>query len=180
MPKIFNLRTDPYERADVTSNTYYDWLLDHVFLLVPAQDYVGKFLHDIQGISPAPEGRQLQPRRGDSQNAGTHPLLTQPNRIGGRPYGFSSGRPCRLGRTVEWQQSPTDRARRDRSATFWCATSRKTTVIVIDVMALIIGTAEAFFTGPRAALAPGTSLALAINAAQERIFNAIDGNCSSR
>ena len=44
VPKIFNLRTDPYERADITSNTYYDWLLDHAFLLVPAQDYVGKFL----------------------------------------------------------------------------------------------------------------------------------------
>ena len=44
VPKIFNLRLDPYERADITSNTYYDWLLDHVFLLVPAQDYVGKFL----------------------------------------------------------------------------------------------------------------------------------------
>lgn len=44
VPKIFNLRTDPYERADITSNTYYDWLLDHVFLLVPAQDYVGQFL----------------------------------------------------------------------------------------------------------------------------------------
>jgi arylsulfatase A-like enzyme len=44
VPKIFNLRTDPYERADVTSNTYYDWLIDHVFLLVPAQDYVGHFL----------------------------------------------------------------------------------------------------------------------------------------
>jgi len=44
VPKIFNLRTDPYERADVTSNTYYDWVMDHVFLLVPAQDYVGKFL----------------------------------------------------------------------------------------------------------------------------------------
>jgi arylsulfatase len=28
----------------VTSNTYYDWLIDHVFLLVPAQDYVGAFL----------------------------------------------------------------------------------------------------------------------------------------
>jgi arylsulfatase len=37
IPKIFNLRTDPYERADQTSNTYYDWLLDHAFLLVPAQ-----------------------------------------------------------------------------------------------------------------------------------------------
>jgi arylsulfatase len=44
VPKIFNLRLDPYERADITSNTYYDWLLDHAFLLVPAQDYVGKFL----------------------------------------------------------------------------------------------------------------------------------------
>ena len=44
VPKIFNLRLDPYERADVTSNTYHDWVLDHVFLLVPAQDYVGKFL----------------------------------------------------------------------------------------------------------------------------------------
>jgi arylsulfatase A-like enzyme len=44
MPKIFNLRTDPYERADVTSNTYYDWIFDHAFLLVPAQDYVGQFL----------------------------------------------------------------------------------------------------------------------------------------
>ncbi|WP_404309598.1 arylsulfatase [Neorhodopirellula lusitana] len=44
VPKIFNLRGDPYERADITSNTYYDWLLDRVFLLVPAQDYVGKFL----------------------------------------------------------------------------------------------------------------------------------------
>ena len=44
VPKIFNLRTDPYERADITSNTYYDWLLDHIYLLVPAQDYVGQFL----------------------------------------------------------------------------------------------------------------------------------------
>jgi arylsulfatase len=44
VPKIFNLRTDPYERADITSNTYYDWLLDHAFQLVPAQAYVGQFL----------------------------------------------------------------------------------------------------------------------------------------
>jgi arylsulfatase A-like enzyme len=44
VPKIFNLRTDPYERADITSNTYFDWLLDHAFQLVPAQDIVGQFL----------------------------------------------------------------------------------------------------------------------------------------
>lgn len=42
IPKIFNLRTDPYERADITSNTYR--LLDHAFQLVPAQAYVGQFL----------------------------------------------------------------------------------------------------------------------------------------
>ncbi|MEM6689255.1 MAG: arylsulfatase [Planctomycetota bacterium] len=52
VPKIFNLRTDPYERADITSNTYYDWLIDRVFLLVPAQDYVGEFLKTFQDFPP--------------------------------------------------------------------------------------------------------------------------------
>jgi hypothetical protein len=33
VPKLFNLRTDPFERADVTSNTYYDWLLDNDYLV---------------------------------------------------------------------------------------------------------------------------------------------------
>jgi arylsulfatase len=44
VPLLFNLRRDPYERAQITSNTYYDWLMDHVFLFVPAQDYVANFL----------------------------------------------------------------------------------------------------------------------------------------
>ena len=44
VPKVFNLRTDPFERADITSVTYYDWLVDHAFLMVPAQAYVGEFL----------------------------------------------------------------------------------------------------------------------------------------
>lgn len=44
VPLIFNLRRDPYERAQKTSNTYYDWLIDRVYLLVPAQAYVGNFL----------------------------------------------------------------------------------------------------------------------------------------
>jgi arylsulfatase len=52
VPKIFNLRTDPYERADITSNTYYDWLIDHIFLLVPAQDYVGQFLATLKDYPP--------------------------------------------------------------------------------------------------------------------------------
>ncbi len=44
LPKLYNLRTDPYERADITSNTYYDWVLDHAFVFVPAQAYVAQFL----------------------------------------------------------------------------------------------------------------------------------------
>jgi arylsulfatase len=44
VPLIFNLRRDPYERASITSNTYYDWLIDRAYLLVPAQTYVGGFL----------------------------------------------------------------------------------------------------------------------------------------
>ncbi|MEM7304838.1 MAG: arylsulfatase [Pseudomonadota bacterium] len=52
IPLIFNLRRDPFERANITSNTYYDWLLDHAFLLVPAQDYVGEFLVTFQDYPP--------------------------------------------------------------------------------------------------------------------------------
>ena len=44
VPKLFNLRTDPYERADITSNTYYDWFLDHAFVMPAAQAYVANFL----------------------------------------------------------------------------------------------------------------------------------------
>ena len=43
-PKIFNLRLDPYERADITSNTYWDWVLSRAYLLVPAQSFVADML----------------------------------------------------------------------------------------------------------------------------------------
>ncbi len=52
VPLIFNLRRDPYERSQLTSNTYYDWLIDRVYLLVPAQEYVGKFLQTFQEYPP--------------------------------------------------------------------------------------------------------------------------------
>jgi len=52
VPLIFNLRRDPYENATITSNTYYDWMLDHVFLLIPAQDIVAKFLMTFKDFPP--------------------------------------------------------------------------------------------------------------------------------
>ncbi|NQT77089.1 MAG: arylsulfatase [Bacteroidetes bacterium] len=52
VPLIYNLRRDPYEFATITSNTYYDWQLNHVFLLIPAQDIVGEFLMTFKDYPP--------------------------------------------------------------------------------------------------------------------------------
>ena len=43
-PKLFNLRSDPFETADHEGMDYDRWRMEHAFLLVPAQQYVGKFL----------------------------------------------------------------------------------------------------------------------------------------
>lgn len=53
LPKLFNLRTDPFERADITSNTYYDWLLDHAFILFAAQGIVTEFIEMFKEFPPA-------------------------------------------------------------------------------------------------------------------------------
>jgi arylsulfatase len=52
VPKIFNLRTDPYEFADITSNTYWDWMLDHAYVLVPTQAIVAEFLETFKEFPP--------------------------------------------------------------------------------------------------------------------------------
>jgi arylsulfatase A-like enzyme len=52
VPKIFNLRTDPFERADITSNTYYDWLIDHIPLVLASQAIVTQFLETFKEFPP--------------------------------------------------------------------------------------------------------------------------------
>jgi arylsulfatase len=52
LPKIFNLRTDPFERADVTSNTYYDWFLDHDFIALAGNIVVEPFLATFKEFPP--------------------------------------------------------------------------------------------------------------------------------
>jgi arylsulfatase len=52
VPWLFNLRTDPYEHATITSNTYWDWYFDHVYLLVPMQAYVAQFLQTFRDYPP--------------------------------------------------------------------------------------------------------------------------------
>lgn len=48
MPKMFNLRTDPYEFADVTSNSYYDWFLHNAYFIFVAQEAAAKFAQTFQ------------------------------------------------------------------------------------------------------------------------------------
>jgi len=52
VPKLFNLRTDPFERADITSNTYYDWFLYHDYIVLAAQAIVTPFLATFKDFPP--------------------------------------------------------------------------------------------------------------------------------
>ena len=51
-PKLLNLRTDPYEFAPVTSNTYYQWMFENAFLVMTASEVVGKFLDTFKDFPP--------------------------------------------------------------------------------------------------------------------------------
>jgi arylsulfatase len=52
VPKLFNLRTDPFERADITSNTYFDWMLDNAILALTAAALVTQFLETFEEFPP--------------------------------------------------------------------------------------------------------------------------------
>ncbi len=51
-PKIFNLRADPFERADHESIGYARWRIDRLYALMPAQTYVGNFLSTFKEYPP--------------------------------------------------------------------------------------------------------------------------------
>jgi arylsulfatase len=53
MPKLYNLRTDPYEFATVTSNTYWDWFVHNAYFIYAAQSGVAKFLSTFKEFPPA-------------------------------------------------------------------------------------------------------------------------------
>ena len=52
LPFLFNLRTDPYENATITSNTYWDWYIDRAWALYPLKDIVGGFLVTFKEYPP--------------------------------------------------------------------------------------------------------------------------------
>ena len=52
LPKLYNLRMDPFERTDVTSNTYYQWLLESGYLVMAASVAVGEFMNTFKDFPP--------------------------------------------------------------------------------------------------------------------------------
>ncbi len=52
LPKIFNLRMDPFERADHEAINYPQWRIERTYLLVPAQVIVAQFLATFQDFPP--------------------------------------------------------------------------------------------------------------------------------
>lgn len=53
VPLLFNLRRDPFEKAQHNSNTYNDWFLDRPYVLVPMQQFAGKFLMTFKDYPPS-------------------------------------------------------------------------------------------------------------------------------
>lgn len=53
LPKLFNLRSDPFEIGDHEAMDYAHWRIEHVFILVPAQDYVAQFLSTFKEFPPS-------------------------------------------------------------------------------------------------------------------------------
>jgi hypothetical protein len=52
LQKTFNLMQDPFERADITSNTFWDWQINHVGQIYGAMDDVGAFVMTFKEFPP--------------------------------------------------------------------------------------------------------------------------------
>ena len=52
IPKLFNLRRDPFERADENSNTYYDWMISRAYIMYLMQGVVGSQIENFVKFPP--------------------------------------------------------------------------------------------------------------------------------
>ena len=53
VPLLFNMRRDPFERSQHNSNTYNDWFIDRVFIIVPIQALAAQFLKSMEDYPPS-------------------------------------------------------------------------------------------------------------------------------
>lgn len=52
-PLLTNLRRDPFEKAQHASNTYWDWYIDRIFVIVPIQGMAAEFLKTMKEYPPS-------------------------------------------------------------------------------------------------------------------------------
>ena len=67
VPKMFNLRRDPFERADENSNTYWDWMISHAYIVYAMQAVVANQIENFIEVPAAPEAGLVQPGRRDAR-----------------------------------------------------------------------------------------------------------------
>jgi arylsulfatase A-like enzyme len=74
LPKIVNLRMDPFERADITSNTYYEFFFDNPFPIYAAQPMVAQFMATFRDFPPRQKAASFTVEQAHSalQEAATH------------------------------------------------------------------------------------------------------------
>ena len=53
LPKLYDLHADPYEQADVTSNTYYQWMMEQGYLIFAASVVTEEFLKTFKDYPPS-------------------------------------------------------------------------------------------------------------------------------
>ena len=87
VPKLFNLRTDPFERADTTSNTYWDWYMSKAYMIMAAQAIVARVPRHLRGVPASPEGGELHDRPGAGEDGGRDErrarLMAEPRVVAG-------------------------------------------------------------------------------------------------
>ena len=69
LPMLFNLRSDPFERAQHEAGDYVRWFIEHAFVLVPAQAIVGQHLASFQQFPPRQRPGSFLGRAGDGEAA---------------------------------------------------------------------------------------------------------------
>ena len=67
LPMLFNLRSDPFERAQHESGDYVRWFVEHAFVLVPAQAIVAQHLVSFQQFPPRQTARLILRRTGHGE-----------------------------------------------------------------------------------------------------------------
>jgi hypothetical protein len=70
MPKVYNLRPDPFEYATITTNTYFEWSLRYTYIMLATTAGVRRWAETFKGIPAGAAAEQLHHRRctrGDGQ-----------------------------------------------------------------------------------------------------------------